>query len=102
MPDQHDRKPEAERYSQQLQGGQAKRPALVHGHDRQRDVNARCAIKDDRNQRVAPKLDGTAEHNLCGVERDKTKCMIGEMRREITEHHDAGYHPQVATANAQL
>jgi len=102
MPDQHDREPEAERYSEQLQRWQTKRPALVHGHDRQCHVNRRRAIQDDRNQRVAPKLDGTAEHNLCGVERDKTKCMIGEMRREITEHHHAGYHPQVATANAQL
>src|ERR1700746_3757480 len=102
MPDQHDREPQAERYSEQLQGWQTKRPALVHGHDSQRHVERRRAIQDDRNQRVVPKLDSTAEHDLCGVERDEAQRMIGEMRREITEHHDPGYHAQVAMTNAPL
>jgi hypothetical protein len=102
MPDQHDREPKAERYSEQLQGWQTKRPALVHGHDSQRHVNGRRAIEDDCYLRISPKLDSTAEHHLCGVERNETQRMIGEMRRQITEHDDSGYHAQFATANAPL
>ena len=36
------------------------------------------------------------------IDRDEAQRMIGEMRREITQHHDPGYHAQVATTNAPL